>query len=102
MAAVAYDMKNIDLCTNLFHEHEPGKIELVQWDWEDHVGRVPIVRGKMPTAQWKIAMRRYTTGRKPISKRKRLASRIRTSEAMRVNQRNRIEHARRIRDYLGG
>lgn len=102
LAAVADDMKKLDLVTNLFHEHEPGKIELVQWNWEDHVGRRPILRGKMPTVQWKLAMRRYATGRRPGPRRKRLASRIRRNEAMRVNQRNRIEHARRIRDYLGG
>ena len=100
LAAVAEDMKNIGLNANLFHEYFPGQLELVQWDWQNHIGRLPIIRGKMPMAQWKIAMRRYNIGNRPLSKRKLLATRIRKNEAMRIEQKNRIERARRIRDYL--
>lgn len=102
LASIADDMKITENNANLFHEHSPGQIELVQWDWENHTGRLPEIRRKMPMAQWKIAMRRYNMGHKPHSKRKRLASRIRRSEAMRIEQKNRLERARRIRDYLSG
>lgn len=99
LGAVADNMKKVGLFTNLFHEHEPGKIELIEWEPAEHIGRCPIIRGKMPSAQWKVAMRQYVTKRKP-QRRKRLATSIRRSEAMRVVQRKRIEKARSIRDYL--
>jgi len=99
LATVAENMETVGLVTNLFHEHAPGKIEIVQWNHEEHIGRGPLVRGKMPSAQWKIAMRQYATRRKP-HRRRRLASSIRRNEEARVGQQNRIERARRIRDYL--
>ena len=100
LATVANDMKKVGLFTNLFHEHLPGEIELLQWDPEDHIGRGTIIRGKIPAAQWKVAMRQYNTGRKKVHRRQRRASSIRRSESLRVKQRGRIERARKIRDYL--
>jgi hypothetical protein len=101
IAAVANDMEKVGLITNLFHEHSPGEIELVQWIPEEHIGRGSVIRGKIPAAQWKLAMRRYKTAHKP-RRRQRLATSIRRSESMRVGQRNRIERARKIREYLAG
>ena len=101
LAAVADNMKKVELFTNLFHEHSPGKIEFVQWEPEDHIGSGTIVRGKIRTAQWKIAMRQYKPGRN-TRRRKRLATSIRRGESMRVKQRNRVERARKIRDHLAG
>ncbi len=99
LSAVADNMKKVDLFTNLFHEHSPGKIEFVQWEPEDHIGGGTIVRGKIRTAQWKVAMRQYKPGRN-TRRRKRLATSIRRGESMRVKQRNRVEQARKIRDVL--
>jgi len=101
LAAVADNMKKVGLFTNLFHEHSPGKLELVQWNAEDHIGGGTIIRGKIRTAQWKIAMRQYKPGRN-MRRRKRLATSIRRAESTRVKQRNRIERAKKIRDYLAG
>jgi hypothetical protein len=100
ISAVADDMDKIGLFTNLFHEHSPGKIELVQWDPSDYIGGAPVVRGKMPTVQWKIAMRKYNSGPRRSSRRKKSISKIRRSESMKVAQRGRIERAKRIRSYL--
>jgi len=101
LSAVADDMKKVGLFTNLFHEHSPGEIELVQWEPEELIGRGVIIRGKIPAAQWKLAMRRYKTGRKP-QRRRRAASSIRRDESSRVKQRNRVERAKKIRDCLTG
>lgn len=102
LAAVAEDMKKVGLYTNLFHEFSVGNIELVQWEPPSFVGRGCSVRGKMPTAQWKVAMRRYTTRKRIKKKKPRTITSIRRSEALRVSQKRRIEKARRIRDYLQG
>lgn len=99
LAAVAEDMNSVGFFTNVFHEHEPGKIELIEWDPQEHIGRRPIIRGKIPSAQWKVAMRQYAPRRRS-PRRKRLTKSIRRNEAMRVRQQKRIEKARDIRAYL--
>lgn len=100
LAAVAEDMKKVGLYTNLFHEFSIGNVELVQWDPPSFIGRGGVIRGKMPTAQWKIAMRRYITRKKIKKKRPKTITSIRRNEALRVSQKLRIEKAKRIRDYL--
>lgn len=100
ICAVANNMKKVGIFTNLFHEHSPGKIELVQWSPEDHVGGGTVIRGKIATARWKLSMRQYST-RRPRA-RKRLATAIRRSESRRVKQQNRIGRARKLRSYLAG
>ena len=102
LAAVADNMKEVGLFTNLFHEHSVGDIELVQWDPEEHIGRRPRLRGKMPASQWKVAMRRYAAGRRIRKKKPRTITSIRRSEALRVSQKLRIEKARKIREFLQG
>jgi hypothetical protein len=44
---------------NVFHEHEPGALELVEWDRAGAKPRKPPQRRKLPVAPWRNAMRKY-------------------------------------------
>lgn len=44
---------------NVFHEHEPGALELIEWDRSRAKPAKPPTRCKFPMAPWRHAMRRY-------------------------------------------
>jgi len=44
---------------NVFHEHEPGALELVEWDRDRAKATKPPQRRKLPSSPWRNAMRGY-------------------------------------------
>ena len=89
--------------SNVFHEHEHGKLELVVWERETFVGKIPKRRGKLPEARWRNSMKRYVTSeirRKGIDKKaeaQRNVTRDRRRAKSRIAQKDRVERARTMR-----
>jgi len=46
---------------NVFHEHEAGALELIEWDRARAKPSKPPQRSKMPSGPWRNAMRQYAT-----------------------------------------
>jgi hypothetical protein len=92
--------------SNLFHEHERGQLELVNWEPETFVGRVPKRRGKLAEAPWRNAMKRYASSdvqRKGIDRRAKAQKSVmkdRTRKAAQFARRDRLERAREFRRSL--
>lgn len=88
---------------NVFHEHERGSLELVAWDPETFIGKIPKRRGKLSKARWRNSMKQYVTSeirRKGIDKKadaQRNVTRSRRRAQARVNQKDRIKRAKDIR-----
>lgn len=89
--------------SNVMHEHEAGKLELVVWDPHDFMGKIKTRRGKLPVAAWRLAMKKYVNEenlsnaiRKRNKKRKSVAKK-RRREAQRLSRQDRIDRARKIR-----
>ena len=104
LCAIADFMKRYDLGgSNVFHEHDHGQLELVIWEPETFVGKIPKRRGKLPEARWRNAMKRYVTSeirRKGIdrqTKTQRNVQRDRRRAAARIAQKDRVERARAMR-----
>lgn len=89
--------------SNVFHEHEREKLELVAWERDTFVGKIPKRRGKLPEARWRNSMKRYATSeirRKGIDKKaeaQRSVTRERSRAKARIAQRDRIQRARDMR-----
>lgn len=104
LCAIADHMRQYGLeRSNVFHEHEHGKLELVTWDPSTFVGKIPKRRGKLPEAKWRNAMKRYVTSeirRKGIDKQakaQRDLTKERRRAKARIAQNDRIERARAMR-----
>jgi len=104
LCAVADDMKKRgNDKSNLFHEHEFGKIELVKWDSNTFIGKLPRRRGKLPEAGWRNRMKEYLRAesrKKGIDRRlksQKQVSRDRKRKMTKKSQQARIERARNIR-----
>jgi len=104
LCAIADFMKRYDLeRSNLFHEHDHGQLELVTWEPETFVGKIPKRRGKLPEARWRNSMKRYVTSeirRKGIdrqTKTQRNVQRDRRRAAAKIAQKDRVERAREMR-----
>lgn len=85
--------------SNVFHEYDHDHLELVSWNPETFVGKIPKRRGKLPEARWRNSMKKYLineihrkTHRKPedISQKRRQAK-------IRTNQKNRVRKAIELR-----
>lgn len=86
LCAVADDMrKNGVTEANLFHEHEFGKLELVRWEPETFIGKLPRRRGKLPEAHWRNLVKRYIRSE---SRKKRIDSRLKSQKQV-IRQRKR-------------
>lgn len=103
LCAVADDMrKNGTDEANLFHEHEFGKLELVRWDPETFIGKLPRRRGKLPEAHWRNLAKRYIRSesrKKGIDSRlksQKQVTRQRKRQMAKSSQQARIERARSI------
>jgi hypothetical protein len=88
---------------NLFHEHDFGKIELVSWEPETFIGKLPRRRGKLPEAAWRNLMKRYVRSE---SRKKGIDSRLKSQKQVtrqrkrrmsKHSQQARIERARALR-----
>jgi hypothetical protein len=79
---------------NLFHEHEPGELELVEWAPSEYESSRPKTsRRKVPTAFWRNAMKLYAPPRKTA---KMGVMKLRRKTAMQASQKRRLETIRRI------
>jgi len=87
LCAVADDMrkKHSDK-SNLFHEHEFGKLELVSWEPETFIGKLPRRRGKLPQAHWRNLVKSYIRSE---SKKKGIDSRLKSQKQV-TRQRKRL------------
>lgn len=60
LRAVADDMERTgETGANLYHEHAPGRLELVVWDPSKRCGRPYPKKAVLPQAIWQNEMRRY-------------------------------------------
>lgn len=89
-------------CThsNVYHEHEKGKLELIVWEPETFTGKVKKRRAKLPESRWRSQMKRYVTNeiiRKGVNKKTESVSRGRQRAATKIAQQKRIQRARDIR-----
>ncbi len=105
LCAVAHAMAKGDgFSCNVFHEHEPGKLELIDWDPQEYLER-PLKKHRraFSNAFWKNAMRHYINDDKIKSRiRARQKShkdvlRARQRSKAKLNQQKRIERARDFR-----
>jgi hypothetical protein len=89
--------------SNLFHEHDFGKIELVSWEPETFIGKLPRRRGKLPEAGWRNLVKRYVRAesrKKGIDNRlksQKQVARQRKRRMTKQSQQARIERARDLR-----
>ncbi len=98
LIAVANEMKRQSSTANLFHEHAPGKLELILWQPSQHVGPLRHRRAKLPVAFWRNAMKRYAPKAVPRRGPSVKTMRQRTSAATRQEERRR--HAQAIREKM--
>lgn len=88
---------------NVFHEHAFGKLELVAWEPDTFVGKIPKRRSKLPQARWRNLMAKYATQeieRKGIIRRTKRQKNIikeRQRKAARRGHERKIERARDMR-----
>ncbi len=104
LCAIADFMKHYGLeRSNVFHEHEQGQLELVVWELETFVDKIPKRRAKLPEARWRNAMKRYVTSeilRKGITKQtqgQRNVVKERRRASARIAQKDRVARARAMR-----
>ena len=89
--------------SNVFHEHEYGDLELVAWEPETFVGKIPKRRAKLPEARWRNSMAKYVTEeikRKGIERRtksQRAIIKERRRKAAKHSHDAKIERARAMR-----
>jgi len=89
--------------SNLYHEHEFGKLELVGWEPETFIGKLPRRRGKLPESPWRNLMKKYInseTRKKGVGKRLKAQKQVvrqRQRRMAKSNQQARIERARDFR-----
>jgi hypothetical protein len=104
LCAVADHMNQNGLLeSNLFHEHEFGKLELISWDVQTFIGKSVRRRGKLSGASWRNLMKKYVkleARKKGIQKRLRSqkqVAKVRQRQAARNTQQKRVERAREFR-----
>lgn len=103
LRAVANDLLKGNSGANLFHEHEPGSLELVDWDQKEHAGRASLQRKKLPTPLWQNAMKLYSNefrAKMRKTRRSKTVMSTRRREASRAKTEKFREHARSIRDMI--
>ena len=59
LRAIADDIKRTGAAANVYHEHAPGKIELVVWEPQRHEGLEYRKKAVLPQAIWQNDMRMY-------------------------------------------
>jgi len=103
LCAVADHMKKTAQSeSNLFYEHEFGMIEIVKWEPETFIGKLPRRRGKLPEAGWRNLTKRYLRSesrKQGIDKRlksQKQVTRQRKRRMAKQSQQARIERARSI------
>ena len=89
--------------SNVYHEYEHGDLELVAWEPETFVGKIPKRRAKLPEARWRNSMSKYVTeeikrkGIESRTKNQRNIIKERKRKAARYSHENKIERARAMR-----
>lgn len=105
LAAVAqYMSRNDGFSPNLFHEHEVGKLELVDWDPKEYLNMKLSSRKRVvATAPWKNSMKKYINDDKIKAriksrhKSQKSVIKARQKSQARLNREKRIERARNFR-----
>ncbi len=61
LVSIAKNMSQSDgFDFNVFHEHEPGRVERIDWDYEGYLKiKMPGKKKVVPMAFWKNAMKKY-------------------------------------------
>lgn len=99
--------KNDGFSDNIFHEHEPGDLELVLWDPEDYKDiKIKTRRKVVPSVFWKNSMKRYVNDDMIRSK---ILARAKSDKSVqkaqrrnqqRINRENRIERAKEFKKSM--
>lgn len=104
LCAIADFMKESAITgSNVFHEHEFGKLELVAWEPDTFVGKIAKRRAKLPEARWRNLMLKYSTQeieRKGIERRtssQKNSIKRRQRKASQLANKRKIERARDMR-----
>jgi len=104
LCAIADFMKENGISgSNVFHEHEFGKLELVAWEPDTFVGKLTKRRAKLPEARWRNLMLKYSTQeieRKGIERRtssQKNSIKRRQRRASQLANKRKIERARDMR-----
>ncbi len=93
LCAVADDMRKKEVdSVNLFHEHEFGKLELVKWDPDTFIGKLPRRRGKLPEAHWRNLVKRYIRSE---SRKKGIDSRLKSQKQVTQQRKRRMAKSSR-------
>lgn len=100
--------KNDGFNCNVFHEHEPGKLELIEWDIEDYKNiKIKVKNKVLPSVFWKNSMKIYINDdmiQKRIlarSKKEKSVRKLQKQSQARINRENRIERAREFKKTMG-
>lgn len=86
--------------SNVFHEYEAGQLELVVWDSETFVAKMPVRRGKLSGVRWRSAMKRYASTeihRKGNDRKPKNIAKERRKAAIRIVSKERVDRARELR-----
>ncbi len=105
LAAVAHEMSRTEGFTcNVFHEHEAGKLEMVEWDAQEYLQiSLPTRKRVVATAFWKNSMKKYIDDDKIKArirdrhKSQKGVMKARQRSQAKLNREKRIEQARNFR-----
>jgi hypothetical protein len=103
LCAIANDLLKGNVGSNLFHEHEPGTVELVDWDPNVHAGRPSLQRKKLPTPLWQNAMKLYSNEFRAKMRKTRKPKSVMSTRRRETSRRKMDkfqEHARSIREMI--